>query len=148
MKILMVCLGNICRSPLAEGFLKSKLPYNVTVDSAGTIDMHEGKNPDSRSVITAQNHNVDISKQKSRPFKTSDYDDYDYIFCMDRNNLEDILSLAENDIQRQKVSLILENNQVVPDPYWGTMADFENVYQLLVEACDKIATDLKEPSKK
>ena len=148
MKILMVCLGNICRSPLAEGILQSKLPENFVVDSAGTIDMHEGKSPDHRSISTAKKYEIDLSAQKSRPFSVKDFKEYDRIYCMDRNNLKDVLSLAENGLQRQKVSLILENNQEVPDPYWGTMADFEKVYQLLDETCEKLATDLKEPSKK
>ena len=148
MKILMVCLGNICRSPLAEGILQSKLPENFVVDSAGTIDMHEGKSPDHRSISTAKKYEIDLSAQKSRPFSVKDFKEYDRIYCMDRNNLKDVLSLAENGLQRQKVSLILENNQEVPDPYWGTMADFEKVYQLLDETCEKIATNLKEPNKK
>ncbi|SIS77736.1 protein-tyrosine phosphatase [Kaistella chaponensis] len=144
MKILMVCLGNICRSPLAEGILQSKLPENFVVDSAGTIAMHEGKSPDHRSISTAKKYEIDLSAQKSRPFSAKDFREYDRIYCMDRNNLKDVLSLAENDLQRQKVSLILENNQEVPDPYWGTMADFEKVYQLLDETCEKLATNLKE----
>ena len=148
MKILMVCLGNICRSPLAEGILQSKLPENFVVDSAGTIDMHEGKSPDHRSISTAKKYEIDLSAQKSRPFSVKDFKEYDRIYCMDRNNLKDVLSLAENGLQRQKVSLILENNQEVPDPYWGTMADFEKVYQLLDETCEKITTNLKELNKK
>ena len=148
MKILMVCLGNICRSPLAEGILQSKLPENFVVDSAGTIDMHEGKSPDHRSISTAKKYEIDLSAQKSRPFSVKDFKEYDRIYCMDRNNLKDVLSLAENGLQRQKVSLILENNQEVPDPYWGTMADFEKVYQLLDETCEKLATNLKELNKK
>ena len=148
MKILMVCLGNICRSPLAEGILQSKLPKNFIVDSAGTIDMHEGKNPDQRSVNTAKNYKIDISKQCSRPFRESDFEYYDFIYCMDKNNLKDVLSLAKNELERKKVSLILENNQEVPDPYWGEMKDFDDVYRMLDQACEKFAADLKEPSKK
>ncbi|QOW08840.1 low molecular weight phosphotyrosine protein phosphatase [Kaistella flava (ex Peng et al. 2021)] len=152
MKILMVCLGNICRSPLAEGILQSKLPDNFIVDSAGTIDMHEGKNPDHRSIKTGQQYNVDISKQKSRHFTAQDFEEFDHIYCMDQNNLKDVLSLAKNDTQRNKVSLILENNEEVPDPYWGGMNDFDHVYQLLDQACERIAIELKsqlkEPSKK
>ena len=144
MKILMVCLGNICRSPLAEGILQSKVPENFVVDSAGTIAMHEGKSPDHCSVSTAKKYEIDLSAQKSRPFSAKDFKEYDRIYCMDRNNLKDVLSLAENDLQRQKVSLILENNQEVPDPYWGTMADFEKVYQLLDETCNKIAETYKK----
>ena len=152
MKILMVCLGNICRSPLAEGILQSKLPENFIVDSAGTIDMHEGKNPDSRSIKTGDQYNIDISQQRSRHFSEKDFEEFDHIYCMDQNNLEDVLSLAKTDVQRNKVSLILENNQEVPDPYWGEMSDFDHVYQLLDKACERIASDLKrqpkEPSKK
>lgn len=143
MKILMVCLGNICRSPLAEGILQSKLPHGFIVDSAGTIDMHQGKNPDHRSIVTAQKYNVDISRQRSRPFTATDFEEFDYIYVMDQNNLKDVLSLAKSDVERNKVSLILENNQEVPDPYWGEMKDFDDVYQLLDTACERIAYDLK-----
>lgn len=138
----MVCLGNICRSPLAEGILKSKLPENFTVESAGTIDMHEGNAPDSRSVNVAKKHGLDISHQKSKHLQAEDLEHYDLVYCMDKNNLEDVKSLAVNEIQKQKISLILDNMEV-PDPYWGSSDDFENVYQLLDEACEKIAKDLK-----
>lgn len=142
MKILMVCLGNICRSPLAEGILQSKLPKGFIVDSAGTIDMHQGKNPDHRSIATGHAYNIDISQQRSRPFKLKDFDEFDYIYCMDQNNLKDVLSLAKSDVERNKVSLILENNQEVPDPYWGEMKDFDDVYQLLDEACERIVVNV------
>lgn len=142
MKILMVCLGNICRSPLAEGILKSKLPNSYTVESAGTINMHEGKSPDHRSIKTGKNNNVDISKQKSRHFTTTDFEVFDRIYCMDRNNVKDVLSLAANDQHRKKVSLILDNEEV-PDPYWGAEKDFDHVFQLLDKACDKLAAELK-----
>ncbi len=143
MKILMVCLGNICRSPLAEGILQSKLPADFIVDSAGTIDMHEGKNPDHRSIATGKNYNIDISQQQSKHFSEQDFDEYDRIYCMDRNNLKDVLALATTQSQRNKVSLILENNQEVPDPYWSEMPEFDSVYHLLDKACDRIATELK-----
>ncbi|WHF51684.1 low molecular weight protein-tyrosine-phosphatase [Chryseobacterium gotjawalense] len=143
MKILMVCLGNICRSPLAEGILQSKLPEDFIVDSAGTIDMHEGKSPDQRSIQTAHNYNVDISQQKSRPFSADDFQEYDRIFVMDKNNLKDVLKLATTEVQRNKVSLILENNEEVPDPYWSEMAEFDRVYRLLDKACERIASELK-----
>ena len=147
MKILMVCLGNICRSPLAEGILQSKLSGRFVVDSAGTINMHEGNSPDHRSIETAQNYNVDISQQKSRHFSVSDFQEYDRIYAMDQNNLKDVLKLATSEEERQKVSLILENNQEVPDPYWSEMKEFNEVYQLLDEACERIAAELKELSK-
>lgn len=137
----MVCLGNICRSPLAEGILKSKLPADFTVDSAGTIDMHKGKAPDHRSVLIAEKYNIDISDQKSRPFTAQDFSKYDRIFCMDRNNLEDVLSLAKTEEERKKVSLLL-NDQEVADPYWGDMNDFDEVFQILENASQKIAQNL------
>lgn len=139
----MVCLGNICRSPLAEGILKSKLPVEFIVESAGTIDMHQGKAPDSRSINVAKNHGLDISHQKSKHLQAEDLEKYDQIFCMDRNNLKDVKSFAKNDDQKQKISLILTNAEV-PDPYWGTAEDFEKVYQLLDKACETIAKDLKQ----
>ena len=134
----MVCLGNICRSPLAEGILKSKLPETFSVESAGTINMHEGKSPDSRSMNVAKNHDLDISKQRSKHLQSCDLEDFDLIFCMDKNNLKDVKSLATNEKQLQKISLIL-NDAEVPDPFWGTAQDFENVYQLLDEACEEIS---------
>lgn len=138
MKILMVCLGNICRSPLAEGILQAKLGNGFQVDSAGTIDMHAGKSPDSRSVTTALKYNIDISQQQSRPFSEDDFEKYDLIFCMDRKNVEDVLSLAKTEAQRAKVSLILEEEEV-PDPFWGELPDFDEVYHLLDRATDQIA---------
>ncbi|AQW99382.1 low molecular weight phosphotyrosine protein phosphatase [Elizabethkingia anophelis] len=149
MKILMVCLGNICRSPLAEGILKSKLPDHYIVDSAGTIAMHEGEHPDKRSVKVAALHNIDISKQRSRPIQPKDLEYFDRIYCMDRNNLKDVSAMAKNEGQRQKISLILDvlhdnNNTEVPDPYWGNQQDFEDVFQLLNKACDIIKSQLPE----
>lgn len=141
MKILMVCLGNICRSPLAEGILKSKLPDIFLVDSAGTISNHRGENPDHRSIKTAENHGIDISKQVSRQILKNDLEEYDYIFCMDKNNLKDVLALAKNEKQKAKVSLLVENKNV-PDPYWDKLEDFEIVFQMIDEACEKIAKKL------
>lgn len=145
----MVCTGNICRSPLAEGILKSKLPDNYIVDSAGTIAMHEGEHPDKRSVKVAALHNIDISKQRSRPIQPKDLEYFDRIYCMDRNNLKDVSAMAKNEGQRQKISLILDvlhdnNNTEVPDPYWGNQQDFEDVFQLLNKACDIIKSQLPE----
>lgn len=144
----MVCLGNICRSPLAEGIMKTKLPEGFFVDSVGTISMHEGEHPDKRAVKTADNHGVDISKQKSRPIVSSDFETFDKIYCMDHRVYEDVISKTKNDEQRQKISLFLDNaadrkNSEVPDPYWGDMNDFENVFQLLDKGCDAILNQLK-----
>lgn len=137
----MVCLGNICRSPLAEGILKSKLSSDFVVESAGTIDMHQGNAPDSRSINVAKKHDIDISNQKSKHLQSKDLEDFDLIFCMDRNNLKDVKSLAKNEEQLQKISLILEDAEV-PDPYWGNAEDFENVFQLLDEACERISREV------
>ena len=140
MKILAVCLGNICRSPLAEGILKSKLPEHFTVDSAGTISMHEGKHPDKRSISTA--------KQRSRPILQKDFEEFDVIYCMDLSVFETVISMAKNEDQRRKIVLYLEeagftgDQADVPDPYWGNLSDFENVYQLLDEAADSIVAKL------
>lgn len=145
----MVCLGNICRSPLAEGILKSKLPDNFFVDSAGTISMHEGETPDKRAVKVSTSHGIDISKQKSRPIRLSDLENFDKIYCMDLKNFEDVISMTKNEEQRKKVRLFLEeagNHQdcEVPDPYWGDMSDFENVFHLLDAACNKISRQLQQ----
>ena len=151
MKILMVCLGNICRSPLAEGILKSKLPTNFVVDSAGTSAFHRGECPDERAIQVAKNHGVDISMQRSRPFQVWDFDEFDGIYCMDQSNLKNILQFTDNDSHKEKVSLILDilenpNYTEVPDPYYGGREGFELVYKLLDEACEKIANDLKKHS--
>lgn len=142
MKILMVCLGNICRSPLAEGILKSKLGEGYFVDSAGTIDYHEGSCPDERSMKTASKNGIDISMQKSRPIKKSDLDEFDLIFCMDKNNYRDVMKMAD-DSQKHKIRLILDNELEVPDPYFGGIEGFDNVYKMLNESCEIIAEKIR-----
>lgn len=147
-KILMVCLGNICRSPLAEGILASKLPKGkFLVDSAGTGSWHIGRAPDSRSIDTAKKNGLNISNQKGRQFTTSDFDTFDYIFVMDNNNYSDVIDLAKNEVQKNKVQLILNEifpneNVDVPDPYYGMANGFDMVYKMLDEACDVIAHKL------
>ncbi|TRO67022.1 low molecular weight protein-tyrosine-phosphatase [Christiangramia sabulilitoris] len=147
-RVLMVCLGNICRSPLAEGLLKSKVdPNKVFVDSAGTGSWHIGSAPDKRSMAVARRHNLDISDQRGRQFSQSDFEDFDHIFVMDNSNFKDVISMARTDEDRQKVHLILNEifpseNVDVPDPYHGGEQGFENVYQMLNEACDEIAEKL------
>ena len=149
-KFLMVCLGNICRSPLAEGILASKLDANqYEVDSASTSNWHIGKLPDTRSIATANSHQIDISQQRARQFQVSDFDTFDRIFVMDNSNYENVIALARNEADIQKVSRILDvlhpgENKEVPDPYYGGDEGFEKVYQMLDEACDKIVEDLKE----
>jgi protein-tyrosine phosphatase len=149
--ILMVCLGNICRSPVAEGILKHKLAetnLNVTVDSAGTSNYHIGGSPDSRSAANARKHGIDISMLKGRQFTVTDFDNFDLIFAMDSSNYQNIVALARNEKDAAKVSLILNqlnpnSNASVPDPYYGDGDGFENVFQLLDKACDNIVAHLK-----
>jgi protein-tyrosine phosphatase len=147
-KILMVCLGNICRSPLAEGILASKLPKNkFKVDSAGTGSWHIGRSPDDRSIAVAKKYNLDISEQKGRQFSTSDFNTFDYIFVMDNTNYDDVVQLAQNQEQREKVHLVLNSlfpneNVDVPDPYFGLPNGFEIIYNMLDNACDVIAKEL------
>ncbi|TRW99791.1 low molecular weight protein-tyrosine-phosphatase [Flavobacterium gawalongense] len=147
-KILMVCLGNICRSPLAEGILASKLPKNkFAVDSAGTGSWHIGHSPDVRSIAVAKNNKINISNQKGRQFSKSDFDSYDYIFVMDNSNYENVIELAETQDQKEKVQLILNElfpneNVDVPDPYFGLPNGFEIVYNMLDEVCEVIAKKL------
>jgi protein-tyrosine phosphatase len=149
-KILMVCLGNICRSPLAEGILAAKLPKNTfIVDSAGTGNYHIGKQPDQRSVLKAQKNGIDISNQKARQFSCRDFEDFDYIFVMDSSNFDDVIKLAKNDDQKKKVRLILDDlfpgdNVDVPDPYFGLQNGFDMVYEMLDETCDILAKKLTE----
>lgn len=149
--VLMVCLGNICRSPLAEGILRSKtqqLNLEIHIDSAGTSNYHIGQPPDKRSIANAKKHGIDISKLKARQFEIEDFDNFDFIFVMDTSNYSDVLALARNENDKQKVDLILNklnpNNQSVPDPYFGGEAGFEHVFQLLDNACERIVKSLKD----
>lgn len=147
-KILMVCLGNICRSPLAEGILASKLPKeSFTVDSAGTGSWHIGHAPDERSIAVARKNKINISHQKGRQFTASDFDAFDYIYVMDNSNYKNVLALSSNETHSQKVQLILNElfpneNVDVPDPYFGLTNGFEIVYNMLDEVCDVIAKKL------
>ena len=149
-KILMVCLGNICRSPLAEGILASKLPKNkFKVDSAGTGSWHIGNAPDERSISIAKKNGILISNQKCRQFTTNDFDFFDYIYVMDITNYNDVIELSQNQEHTKKVQLILNElfpneNVDVPDPYYGLQNGFDSVYQMLDEACDLIAEKLIE----
>lgn len=149
-KILMVCLGNICRSPLAEGILKSKLPSDsFFIDSAGTGDYHIGKSPDTRSIAIAKKHGLDISNLKGRQFDVLDFDSFDIIYVMDESNYRNVISLAKNQHDKTKVKFILNEvspyqNNNVPDPYYGGTDGFENVYKMLDEACSIIAKNFQK----
>lgn len=145
MKILMVCLGNICRSPLAEGIMKNKVKESGLdwyIDSAGTGKWHLGAAPDRRSIEVAQKHGIDISAQRARTIRSSDYEEFDLIFAMDIQNLKDLRGWALDKAEENKISLIMNEvypgeNISVPDPYFNDDG-FEIVYQMLDKACDKI----------
>jgi len=148
-KILMVCLGNICRSPLAEGILKSKLPNgNYSIDSAGTGSYHIGELPDPRSIKIAQEFDIDITDQRCRQFTVKDFDTFDIIYAMDNSNYNNIIKLSRNDNDSQKVKLIMNEvfknqNYDIPDPYTGGIEGFKNVFMMLDEACDIIVKNLR-----
>lgn len=144
MRILMVCLGNICRSPLAEGILKNKTQnLDVFIDSAGTASYHVGNLPDSRSIEIANKNGIDLTDQRARQFSEKDFDDFDKIYAMDTNNYANIISLARNQSDRDKVDVILnelnpKSYDSVPDPYYGAGDGFQIVYDMLDNACDAI----------
>ena len=141
-------MGNICRSPLAEGILKSKVTTSkVFVDSAGTAAYHVGNLPDERSIEVAKKYGIDITNQRARKFTVKDFDKFDLIYAMDESNFQNILMLARNTDDEEKVRLILnevgaDKNASVPDPYYGGNQGFENVYKMLDEACEIIANKL------
>ena len=145
MRILMVCLGNICRSPLAEGILKHKVRQtglDWTVDSAGTGSWHAGELPDRRSIAVARKYGVDITDQRARQFQAADFDRFDQILVMDTQNQRDVLRQAQHDEHRAKVQLILDfiypgQDRSVPDPYYDDNG-FEEVFGMLDAACDKL----------
>lgn len=145
----MVCLGNICRSPLAEGILKSKVnPTQVIVDSAGTGAWHSGELPDKRSIAIAKKYGIDITDQRARIFTPEDFLHFDKIYVMDKSNYVNVCKLAPNDELIDKVELILNESHPnqdleVPDPYYGGEQGFENVFQLLNEACDVVKNKIE-----
>ncbi len=149
MKILMVCLGNICRSPLAEGIMRAKIEaqqLDWEVDSAGTGSWHLGERPDPRSIQVASRYGIDISRQRARQVTPDDLDHFDLILTMDRSNFQDVLRLARSDAQRSKIAMILNYvrpgaDESVPDPYWDDDG-FEHVFQLLDEACEQVVRDM------
>jgi len=150
-KVLMVCLGNICRSPLAAGVLRKKLEeHGVTaqVDSAGFEPYHIGDGPDERTVEIARKYGIDISGHTMRLFRKEDFDIYDRIYVMDQRNLRDVLFMARNEADKEKVDYLMnalnpKKNQIIPDPYYGDISDFEHAFKLMSDACEKIAESLK-----
>ena len=146
----MVCLGNICRSPLAEGILTKKCKYlPVFVDSAGTSEYHTGKAPDQRAQHIANVNQINIGNQKARKLTSRDIGIFDLIYVMDESNYTNSLKLVKNTKDKMKIDLILNalnpgKNLNVPDPYFGGDKGFENVYNLLNESCEKIKTQLEK----
>lgn len=145
MRVLMVCLGNICRSPVAEGVLRARLASStlagrIEVDSAGTGDWHIGQPPDRRAIANAAEHGIDIAGLRARQLQASDYRDFDWLLCADRANLRDVQARAPRDARTQAALLLdwsgVEHQGEVPDPYTGGPAQFEHVFQLLDRAAD------------
>ena len=142
MKILMVCLGNICRSPLAHGIMENIVREKGLaweVDSAGTGEWHIGSAPDPRSVRVAKNYGIDISNQCCRQISAADFDVFDRIYVMDRMNLRDVLALARSEDDKKKVRLLLDT-EVVPDPYYED-EQFDPVYGMIEEGCRRIVEE-------
>ena len=153
-KVLMVCLGNICRSPMAEGILRRKAEergLNVTVDSAGTGAWHAGEPPDQRAIRTAKKFGVDISRLIARKFTEKDFSEFDRIYVMDSENYHEVLRLAQDNHHRVKVDYLLNahepgKNMEVPDPWFGGEEGFPDVYRLIEKACDAIVEDITRPA--
>ncbi|MES2627808.1 MAG: low molecular weight protein-tyrosine-phosphatase [Bacteroidota bacterium] len=144
MKVLMVCLGNICRSPLAEGVLRKLAEEKgivLEVDSCGTADYHVGDAPDPRAVKKGHEHGFDISPLRGRQFSVADFDAFDRIFVMDTQNYKDVIAKARTRDEMEKVQLMMSqlypaDKINVPDPYYGDFDGFEEVYQMLVNSCE------------
>lgn len=151
MKVLMVCLGNICRSPMAQGILEKKVAekgLNVEVDSAGTSDYHIDESPDHRAINKSKAYGIDISHYRGRQINPSDFKTFDRILVMDSSNYENTLAVAESEADKKKVEMILNlsnpnSNMSVPDPYFGGEEGFENVYKLLDAACDVLVEQIE-----
>jgi protein-tyrosine phosphatase len=149
MKILFVCLGNICRSPLAKGIMADKikrLHLNVEVDSAGFERFHNGDPADNRSLEVAAAHGIDLSDHVARMFSVRDFDNFDLIYVMDRINYNDVMGMARDSVDEQKVDYIMNlidpgENRQVPDPWYGGKDGFEKVFRMLDEACNQLAKE-------
>ncbi|MFN6380628.1 MAG: low molecular weight protein-tyrosine-phosphatase [Flavobacteriales bacterium] len=150
MKILMVCLGNICRSPMAQGALEhcaAKKGIEIEVDSAGTSGYHRGEAPDDRAIACMKSHGIDISAQKSRQLRPEDFEVFDRIYAMDRSNLKDLQALCTNSKNLSKIELLLKSDDgyhdvIVPDPYYGSLKDFDRVYEMTMKATERIVASL------
>lgn len=145
MKILMVCLGNICRSPLAHGIMQHLVDeqgLDWEIDSAGTGDWHIGQAPDKRSIAVAKLNSMDISGQKAQHFTAALFDHYDRIFVMDDQNMKDVLGLAQTEEQKAKVALFLTND-FVPDPYYDDKM-FAPVFKMVEGRCKQLLIELNK----
>jgi protein-tyrosine phosphatase len=154
MKVLMVCLGNICRSPLAEGILKHKAVkagLDWQVDSAGTNGYHIGEAPHRLSQKVAKLNGIDICDQRARQFVKEDFDRYDKIYAMADDVVDDIRNIAGNKYDSSKVALFMNElhpgkNYSVPDPWYGPEPGFHEVYKLIDEVCDAIIRKYGSPA--
>ncbi|PRD53931.1 low molecular weight protein-tyrosine-phosphatase [Sphingobacterium gobiense] len=145
MKILMVCLGNICRSPLAHGIMQHLVEQeglDWEIDSAGTGDWHVGQQPDRRSIAVATKYGVDITKQRAQCFQPDFFERYDYIYVMDNNNFRDVMALARSEEDIAKVRMFLSQD-IVPDPYLDE-GQFEPVYQMIEKRCHELIRELRK----
>ena len=151
MRILMVCLGNICRSPMAEGILRDlakKGGFDVVTDSAGTSDYHVGEQPDRRAQLAMQRHGIEINDLRGRQLVAEDFDRFDLLLAMDRSNLRNMLGIAPNEALAAKAKLVMDYAPVhpereVPDPYYGDDRGFDHVYNMLDEACRNLLNDVR-----
>ena len=156
MKILMVCLGNICRSPLAEGILQDKAKeagLDWVVDSAGTNSYHIGEPPHHLSQKVAKLNGIDICNQRARRFVKEDFDHYDKIYAMAEDVLDDMKHIAKEKYDASKADLLLNElypgkNASVPDPWYGPEPGYHEVYRLIEDDCDAIIQKAKEKIQK
>jgi protein-tyrosine phosphatase len=152
MKILTVCLGNICRSPMAEGILRhlaDERGITIRTDSAGTGDYHVGEAPDPRAVRAMQRHGIDITDLRARQFTAADYHAFDLILAMDATNLRNIRDLAPDAELLEKARLVMDHApghplREVPDPYFGGNEGFDQVHAMLVQACSRLLDELEQ----
>lgn len=144
--ILFVCLGNICRSPLAEGILRHKAEQKgikLKIDSAGTESIHVGENPDRRSIKIAKDFGLDISQQVARQVRGEDFDKFDKILVADADVYDELMVFVRNENDKKKIDYIMNAvelgiNAGVPDPYYGGQEGFQKIYEMLDKACDAI----------
>lgn len=151
--VLFVCMGNICRSPMAEGAFRAAaqaagLADRIKIDSAGTIGYHAGSSPDPRAQEAAQRQGVDISRQRARKVDASDFGDFDYIMVMDRENLEDLMARCPDDL-KDRIGLFLQFApdmplDEMPDPYYSHARQFDSCFAAAMDAADGLLSHIRE----